>query len=202
MPSGPEGICACLRFQFMAQWIQSSLKNEARVNENFLSKCIFKGNGEVRGEISGCRDGMVKDSYIRTQPNETNRNGLRLWEPHPEGHVAHYCCLARGLILPASSPLCPPPTAGQGGREKSLTWPPVKWACQEPLEIEGGTNAGEGETHALQSAMKCNLAPIGLGLQGASIDQSPQNNREEGVGRERGAWGGWAGCGVWGHSTS
>lgn len=39
----------------------------------------------------------------------------------------------------------------------------------------GGTNAEEGDTcstHASQSAMKCNLAPIGLGLQGASIDLS------------------------------
>lgn len=48
------------------------------------------------------------------------------------------------LFSPARrSPLRPPPTAGWGARKKFLTWPPVKWACQEPLEIKGGTNAGE-----------------------------------------------------------
>lgn len=53
----------------------------------------------------------------------------------------------------------------------------------------GGTNAEEGDTcstHASQSAMKCNLAPIGLGLQGASTDLSLQNNREGEMGK---GWG-------------
>lgn len=66
----------------------------------------------------------------------------------PEGLVPRYSCLEeRDLVSSAhSSPLRPPPTAGWGGREKFLTWPPVKWACQEPLEIKGGTNAGERKT--------------------------------------------------------
>lgn len=123
---------------------------------------------------------------IWTKWKESDRDALLLWGAHPEGHVPHYSCLERGLVLLALPPLRPPPAAGQGGREKSLTWPPVKWACRKPLEIGGGTNAEEGETHASQSAMKCNLAPIGLGLQGASIDLSLQNNREGGTGR---GWG-------------
>lgn len=51
--------------------------------------------------------------------------------------------------------LCaPPPAAGQGGRE-TLTWPPVKRACQNLLGFRGGTNPEERETLWLCSMRPC-----------------------------------------------
>lgn len=49
----------------------------------------------------------------------------------PEGNGLHFSC--------------PPPVAGRGGRD-TLTWPPVKRACQKPLEFRSITSPKEGET--------------------------------------------------------
>lgn len=157
---------------------------------------------EMQNDMHGLHVDRVKEDYTQAKQKASDGDGLQLWGAHPEGHVPHYSYLERSLVMPACSPLCFPPAAGQGGREKSLTWPPVKWACREPLETGGGTSTEEGETHASQSAMKCNLAPIGLGLQGVSIDLSLHNNREEGMSGGWGTQGVLRGLWVRGHSTS
>lgn len=63
----------------------------------------------------------VREGYVWMRRKESDWDGLHLRRAHPEGHVPHYSCFERGLVLPAHSPLRPPPAAGQGGREKSLT---------------------------------------------------------------------------------
>lgn len=63
---------------------------------------------------------------------------------HPEGNRPSF----------RFSPCATPPAAGQGGRE-TLTWPPVKRACQNLLGFRGGTNPEERETLQLCSVRPC-----------------------------------------------
>ena len=210
----PTGHFVCLRFQLydarsgepppMPSEPKPGARREAPLQMN-VSLPFPNWIRETRRETHGLPLDRVREGYMLTKTERRVIGMVYISEELIRKGTSLITAVWRGgsRFASALSRLRPPPAAGQGGREKSLTWPPVKWACRELLEIGGGTNAEEGETHASQSAMKCNLAPIGLGLQGASIDPSLLNNGEGERRAEGEGCGGYGeGCGVRGHSTS
>lgn len=125
----PRGHFVCLKFQLYDARSREPPPMPSDPNlahtENFFFKCMFC----LPLQVGSVRCTGIHMAFLLTESEEATYEQTRMIvigvvntseEPLQKG-MSLITAVWRGLVLPARPPLRPPPTAGQGGREKSLT---------------------------------------------------------------------------------